>query len=73
MPLNLPSPSQIDQSEEVHKLLGDHIKQVDEMESLEPEPWESAEELGGCESPICPASVQVAEPHWEEVHCGLFL
>lgn len=25
------------------------------------------------ESPVCPASVQVAEPHWEEVHCGLFL
>lgn len=43
MPLNLPSPSQIDQSEEAHKLLGDRIKQLEEMESLEPEPWESAE------------------------------
>lgn len=49
MPLNVPSPSQIDQGKEVHKLLGDRIKQL-EMESLEPEPWEAAEALGGAAS-----------------------
>lgn len=46
MPLNAPSPSQSEQSEDVHKLLCERIKQLEEMESSESEPWRSAEEEG---------------------------
>lgn len=46
MPLNAPSPSQSEQSEDGHKLLCERIKQLEEMESSESEPWRSAEEEG---------------------------